>query len=53
MILDLRNFNGHIGRHIDGFEGVQGGNERSERIAKGRRIREFCDKKKESYVTNA
>ena len=25
VVLGLRNFNGHVGRHIDGFEGVHGG----------------------------
>jgi len=45
MVLGLRDFNGHVGKHIDGFENVHGGNGIGERNAKGRMLPEFCDEK--------
>ena len=38
-------FNGHVGRRIDGFEGVLGGYGIGKYNVEGRRLLEFCDKK--------
>ena len=40
VILGLGDFNGHVGRWIDGFEGVHGIGKRN---VEGRRLLEFCD----------
>ena len=44
-ILGFGDFNGHVGKRADGFEGVHGGNGFGERNLEGRRLLEFCDKK--------
>ena len=44
IILSLVDFNGHVGKCADGFEGVHGGNGVGKRNAEGRRLLEFCDK---------
>lgn len=51
MILGFGDFNGHVGKQINGFEGIHGGNGIGERNLDGRRLLEFCDKK-ELCVTN-
>jgi len=38
-------FYGHVGKHIDGFENVHGGNGIGERKAEGRMLLEICDEK--------
>ena len=43
MVLDLRNFNGHVGGWIDGFEGVHGGYGIGKGNVERRRLLEFCD----------
>jgi len=43
MVLGLEDFNGHVGKHIDDFENVHGGNGIGERNAEGRMLLEFCD----------
>ena len=43
MILGLGDFNGHVGKQIDGFEGVHGGNGLGLRNVEGRLLLEFCD----------
>ena len=45
MVLEFRDFNGHVGKYADGFEGVQGGNGIGERNAEKRRLLEFCDER--------
>ena len=45
VVLGLGDFNGHVGRRIDGFEGVHGGYGIDERNVLERRLLEFCDKK--------
>ena len=45
MASGLGDFNGHVGKNIDGFEGVHGGNGIGTRNGDGRRLREFCDEK--------
>ena len=45
LVLGLGDFNGHVGRLIEGFEGVHGGNGIGERNAEGRLLLEFCDGK--------
>ena len=45
LVLCLGDFNGHVGKWIDGFEGVHGGNGIGERNLEGRRLLEFCDEK--------
>ena len=38
MVLGLADFNGHVGRLIDGFEGVHGGYEIGKTNVEGRRL---------------
>ena len=45
IIFSLGDFNGHVGKSIDGFEGVHGGNGIGKRNLEGRRLLEFCDEK--------
>ena len=45
VILSIGDFNGHIGRRIDGFEGVHGGCGIGKRNVEGKRLLEFCDEK--------
>ena len=45
VVLGMGDFNGHVGRRIDGFEGVQGGYEIGTRNVEERRLLEFCDEK--------
>ena len=45
LVFGLGDFNGHIGKNIDGFEGVHGGNGFGERNSEGRMLLEFCDEK--------
>uniref|UniRef100_A0A0L8HKL2 Endonuclease/exonuclease/phosphatase domain-containing protein n=1 Tax=Octopus bimaculoides TaxID=37653 RepID=A0A0L8HKL2_OCTBM len=39
----MGDFNGHVGKWIQGFEGVHGGNRIGERNMEGRMLLEFCD----------
>uniref|UniRef100_A0A0L8H466 Endonuclease/exonuclease/phosphatase domain-containing protein n=1 Tax=Octopus bimaculoides TaxID=37653 RepID=A0A0L8H466_OCTBM len=41
----MGDFNGHVGKWIQGFEGVHGGNGIGERNVEGRMLLEFCDEK--------
>ena len=41
----MGDINGHVGKEIDGFEGVHGGNVFGERNLEGRMLLEICDKK--------
>ena len=45
VVFALGHFNGHVGRRIDGVEGVHGGYEIGKRNVEERRLLEFCDKK--------
>ena len=45
LVLGLGDFNGHVGKSSQGFEGVHGGNGIGERNAEGRMLLEFCDGK--------
>ena len=45
IIVSLGNFNRHVGKCAEGFEGVHGANGIGKRNAKGRRLLEFCDEK--------
>ena len=42
LVMRLGDLNGHIGRHIDGFDGVHGEYGISHRKFKGRMLLEFC-----------
>ena len=46
VVLSMGDFNGHVGRRIDGFEGVHGGYGIGEGNVEGRRLLKFCDEKK-------
>ena len=46
VVLHLGDFNGHVGRQIDGFKGVYGGYGIGKRNVERRRLLEFCDEKK-------
>ena len=52
LIIGMRDFNGHVGRNIDGFQGVNGGFSIGERNQDGRMLLEFCDAK-HLYIANA
>ena len=45
MVLGLEDFNGHVGKYIDGFEGVHGGNGFEIRNMEGRMLLKFYDEK--------
>ena len=45
VILGMGDFNVHVGRQIDNFEGVHDGYRIGKRKVEGRRLLEFCDKK--------
>ena len=47
----IEDFNGHVGRKVDGFEGVYRGNEIVEQNLKSRMLLEFCNQK-DLYVVN-
>ena len=51
LVLCMGDFNGHVGRRIDGFEGVHGGFGIGERNLEGKMLLEFCDEK-EMCVAN-
>ena len=51
VVCGQRDFNGHVGKKIEGFEGVHGGNGIGQRNVEGRMLLEFCDEK-ELYVAN-
>ena len=46
VVLGMGDFNGYVGRRIDGFEGVHSGYGIGKRNVEGRRLLEFCDEKK-------
>ena len=45
LIIGMVDFDGHVGRNIDGFLGVHEGFSISERNQEGRMLLEFCDAK--------
>ena len=45
VVLGMEDFNRHVGRRINGFEGVHGGYGNGKTNVEGRRLLEFCDKK--------
>ena len=44
-MLGLGDFNGHVGRCAEGFEGIHGGYGIGKRNAEGRLLLDFCDQK--------
>ena len=42
LVMCLDDVNGHVGRHIDGFDGVHGGHGVCQRNLKGIMLLEFC-----------
>ena len=46
VVLGVGDFNKHVGRRIDGFEGVNGGYGIGKRNVEGRRLLRLCDEKK-------
>ena len=42
LVMCLGYFNGHVGRHIDGFDGVHVGYDIGQRNLEGRMLFEFC-----------
>ena len=51
LVMSLGDFNGHAGRHIDGFNGFCGGYVVGQRKLEGRMLLEFC-LEKELCVSN-
>ena len=45
IIVSLEDFNGHVGKYAEGFEGVHRGNGVGKRNAEGRRLLEFSDER--------
>ena len=43
LVLGLGDFNGHVGKSAEGFEGIHGGNGIVKRNAEGRLLLDFCD----------
>ena len=43
IIVSLGDFNGHVGKCAEGFEGVHGENGIGKRNAEGRKLLEYCD----------
>ena len=52
VVLGMRDFNGHVGRRIDGFEGMHCGYGIGKRNVEGRRPLEFCDEKELCVASN-
>ena len=50
IIVSLGDFNRHVGKYAEGFEGVHGGNGVGKRNAEGRRLLEFCDERELSVA---
>ena len=50
VVFGLGDFNGHVGRQIDGFEGVHGGYGIGKRNVEERRLLEFCGEKELGVV---
>ena len=46
LVLGMGDFNGHVGKRIEGHEGVHGGNGIGERNVEVEMLLEFCDEKK-------
>ena len=44
-VLGMGDFSGHVGKQIEGYEDVHGGNGIGERNVKGKTLLEFCDEK--------
>ena len=51
LVMLLDDFNRHVGRHIDGFDGMHGGYGVGQRNLEGRMLLEFC-LEKELCVSN-
>ena len=45
LVLGMGDFNGHVGKRIEGYEGVHGGNGIGERNVEGKMLLKFCDEK--------
>ena len=45
LVLSLGDFNGHVGKWAEGFEGIHGGYGIGERNAEGRMLLDFCNQK--------
>ena len=45
LALELRDFNGHVGKCAEGFEGMRGGYGIRNKNAEGRMLLDFCDQK--------
>ncbi|XP_068684483.1 uncharacterized protein [Montipora foliosa] len=49
LVLGMGDFNGHVGKRIEGFEGVYGGNGVGERNLEGKMLLEKGEKRKVTY----
>ena len=45
LVLGMGDFNGHVGKRIEGYEGVHGGSGNGERNVGGKMLLEFCVEK--------
>ena len=45
LVLGMGDFNGHVGKWIEGYEGMHGGNGIGERNVEGKMLLECCDEK--------
>ena len=50
LVLGLGDFNGHVGKCVEGFEGIHGGYGIGKRNAEGRMFLDFCDQKELSVA---
>ena len=53
LVLDMGDFNEHVGRRIEGYEGVHGGNGLGERNVEGKMFLEFCYEKELSVANTS
>ena len=50
LVLGMGDFNGQVGKWMEGYEGVHGGNGIRKRNVEGKMLLEFCDEKELSVV---
>ena len=51
LVLDMGDFNGHVGKRIEDYEDLHGGNGIGERNVKGKMLLEFCVEKELCVAT--
>ena len=52
LVLGMGDFNEHVGKRIEGYEGMHGGNRIGERNVEGKMLLEFCDEMSSVWQTD-